>query len=163
MTFSCGFRKSWLPQRKAKRHLGFSNIKNHKQFSHIFAHLNLLFIRLSVEWSVRDDSDYDVEDDNAKRVIHTHIHKRTFTNWIELNWIELGQLGSSQHSQCDSLFLCLSILNLSILHVFLLERRSAVFYHLSNAGRAYRHTHTRTRKMRRKWAKPSAKLKFCTW
>lgn len=38
---------------------------NNLVISHIFAHLNLLFIRLSVEWSVRDDSDYDVEDDNA--------------------------------------------------------------------------------------------------
>lgn len=96
MTFSCGFRKPWLPQRKAKRHLGFSNIKNHKQFSHIFAHLNLLFIRLSVEWSVRDDRDYDVEDDNAKRVIYTHIHTHTQAHFHKLNRIELNRVGPAQ-------------------------------------------------------------------
>ena len=47
----------------------FHNIKtiNNLVISHIFAHLNLLFIRFTVEWSVRDDSDYDVEDDNTAK------------------------------------------------------------------------------------------------
>lgn len=67
MTFSCGFSKIAVTVPEDGATLGIFAIKtiNNLVISHIFAHLNLLFIRLSVEWSIRDDSDYDVEDDNA--------------------------------------------------------------------------------------------------
>lgn len=119
-------------QRKMKSDIwDFPNIKtvNNLVISHIFAHLNLLFIRLSVEWSVRDDSDYDVEDDNTA--------KRGATA------LQVWPLSVTLSFRCVSPFASLSFWIFSVLHGFSHERRSAVFYHLSNAGRA----HTDTRKM----------------
>lgn len=95
---------------------------NNLVISHIFAHLNLLFIRLAVIWSVRNDCDYDVEDDNMADESAD----------IQFN---PAQCSPAQPSQLIRRFLALSLISkFCVLHVFSHEQRSAVFYHLSNAG-----------------------------
>lgn len=123
----------------------FHNIKtiNNLVISHIFAHLNLLFIRLSVEWSVRDDSDYDVEDDNTAKwgdSLSGLAWSHCVTFWLVLVFALSLPPGSISFPFSFQIF--------SIVHVFSHERRSAVFYHLSNAGCAHTHTETQRKMMR---------------
>lgn len=68
--FRCGFEQIAITTAKDEATFGILSMLlciktiNNLVISHVFAHSNLLFIRLFAAWRrTRDDSDYDVEDD----------------------------------------------------------------------------------------------------